>query len=139
MKNYKEKRILKAFIDKSMFNSGEVDFLVVKDKKDGTFHIFWHKDVVEAFSNNFNVENSKARAKGQMDAQKVIFKVNNRTIGEIEIRNESDIHYREVKFWLDKKKSFQFIKKKHKKYFKIKPKLFLYGKAISKLRKIYKD
>jgi len=35
----KEKRILAAFIDKSMFNSGEVDFLVIKESE--IFHIFW--------------------------------------------------------------------------------------------------
>lgn len=34
----KEKRLLASFIDKSMFNSGEVDFLVIKDEN--LFHLF---------------------------------------------------------------------------------------------------
>lgn len=96
----KEKRLLAAFLDKSMFNSGEVNFLVVKDEN--IFHIFMNEDVVNTLTDNIEVENSKARVEGQVDNQKVVFKLEGKTIGEIEMRNESDIHYREVKFWLSK-------------------------------------
>ncbi|MGB9721984.1 MAG: hypothetical protein ACPL28_10970 [bacterium] len=95
----REKRVLAAFIDKSMFNSGEVDFLVIKEKE--IFHVFWSREVVEVLINNYEVENSKAKGKNQIDDQKVIFKVSGKTHGEIEMRNDSDVHYREVKFWLD--------------------------------------
>jgi len=64
------------------------------------------KDVVKVLSEKISVENSKARQKGQIDDQKVVFKVDKRTIGEIEMRNDSDVHYREVKFWLNKDKTF---------------------------------
>ncbi|MEO0156626.1 MAG: hypothetical protein ABIL07_05885 [candidate division WOR-3 bacterium] len=80
-----EKRLLAAFIDKSMFNSGEVDFLVIKEGN--KFHIFWSRAVVDILTNNYEVENSKARGKNQIDDQKVIFKVGGKTHGEIEIMN----------------------------------------------------
>lgn len=127
-----EKRLLAAFIDKSMFNSGEVNFLVVKDTKN--FHVFWGRDVVDTLTESFAVENSKAKTKNQMDDQKVIFKVSGRTYGEIEMRNDSEIHYREVKFWLDKNLTLNLLKSKVKPFKKLNKKLFLYGKAIKKLK-----
>jgi len=132
-----EKRLLKAFIDKAMFNSGEVDYLVIKDGE--KFHVFWSRDVVEVLSNNYEVENSKARMKNQFDDQKVIFKVAGRTHGEIEMRNDSEIHYREIKFWLDKKLTFNLLKNEIKKNIDINQKITLYGSAIKKLSKFYKQ
>lgn len=131
----KKKRILAAFIDKSIFNSGEVDFLVIKEKN--IFHVFWNKEVVEVLANNYEVGNSKARGKDQFDDQKVVFKVEGKTHGEIEMRNDSEVHYREVKFWLDKRLTFDLLRSKitkNKRF--IDKKIILYGKAIVKLSKI---
>lgn len=130
----KDKQLLAAFIDKSMFNSGEVDFLVVKEEN--LFHIFWSKEVVKVLSDYYEVENSKARSKNQFDAQKVIFKVSGKTHGEIEMRNDSEVHYREIKFWLDKKLTFNLLKSKIKGTKNITERIVLYGKAINKLSKI---
>lgn len=130
----KEKRLLAAFIDKSMFNSGEVDFLVIKEKE--IFHIFWSRDVVDVLTNNYVVENSKARLKNQFDKQKVIFKVSGKTHGEIEMRNDSDVHYREVKFWLDKKATFDLLKSQIKKVKIFTSRIIVYGKSINKMPKI---
>jgi len=130
----KEKRILAAFIDKSIFNSGEVDFLVIKEE--GIFHVFWSEEVVEILVNNYVVENSKARAKNQLDDQKVVFKVEDRTHGEIEMRNDSEIHYREIKFWLSKKLTFNLLKSKIEQSQYINDKITAYGKAIKKLSRI---
>jgi len=99
-KRLHDERILKAFIDKSIFNSGEVDFLVIKEKE--IFHVFWSREVVDTLAKNYKVENSKSRSSSQYDDQKVVFKVGGLTHGEIEMRNDSEIHYREVKFWLNK-------------------------------------
>ncbi len=132
----KDKRLLAAFIDKSMFNSGEVDFLVIKEEEN--FHVFWSREVVEVLTNNYEVENSKARGKNQIDDQKVIFKVCGKTHGEIEMRNDSDIHYREVKFWLDKKLTFGLLTSQIKESKSFTPKIILYGKAIKKLSKMGK-
>jgi len=131
----KEKRILAAFIDKSMFNSGEVDFLVIKENL--IFHVFWGKEVVEILTNNFEVENSKSRGRNQFDAQKVVFKVEGKTYGEIEMRNDSESHYREVKFWLDKKLTFNLLKSQIKNSKELKSYIVLYDKAIIKLSRMY--
>lgn len=130
----KEKRVLAAFIDKSIFNSGEVDFLVIKDSE--VFHVFWSREVVEALTNNYEVENSKARGKNQFDNQKVVFKVLDKTHGEIEMRNDSEIHYREIKFWLDKKLTFNLLRSQIKRVKSIADRVVLYGKAINKLANI---
>ncbi len=130
----KEKRLLAAFIDKGMFNSGEVDFLVIKEGE--VFHVFWSREVVDVLTNNYEVENSKARGKNQFDDQKVIFKVLSKTHGEIEMRNDSKVHYREIKFWLDKKLTFSLLKSQIKRVENIAKRVILYGKAINKLSKI---
>jgi len=133
----KEKRILAAFIDKSIFNSGEVNFLVIKERD--IFHVFWNRDVVEALKDSYEVENSKARGLNQMDDQKVVFKVAGKTHGEIEMRNDSDVHYREIKFWLSKKLTFELLTSKIKDYHNLNEKVILYGKAIKKLLKIKRE
>lgn len=127
------KYLLQAFLDKALFNSGEVDFLVIK--QDEKFHVFYSKDVVNLLSNSLNVMNSMARNRNQLDFQKVVFKVRDKTFGEIEMRNDSDIHYREIKFWLDKNLIFNLLNKEITKKKEINPKLILYGKSISKLMK----
>jgi hypothetical protein len=132
-----DKRLLAGFIDKSMFNSGEVNFLVVKDKE--KFYVFWGRDAVNTLTENFRVENSKARISSQLDDQKVVFKFSGKTIGEIEIRNDSDIHYREVKFWLGKNQTLNLLKLKISPKRKVKEKLILYGTAINKLKKYLKS
>lgn len=132
----KEKRLLAAFIDKSIFNSGEVDFLVIKERD--IFHVFWSREVVDILTNNYEAENSKARGKNQVDDQKVIFKVSGKTHGEIEMRNDSNIHYRELKFWLDKKLTFELLTSQVKRFRNLNDRIILYGKAINKLLKIRK-
>jgi len=132
----KEKRLLAAFIDKSMFNSGEVDFFVIKEGE--IFHVFWSREVVDTLTDNFEVENSKARGRGQFDDQKVVFKVSGKTCGEIEMRNDSEVHYREVKFWLDKKLTFDLLTSQITRKRKLSERITLYGKAINKLLKTLK-
>ena len=132
-----DKRLLAGFIDKSMFNSGEVNFLVVKDKE--KFHVFWGRDVVDTLTENFKVENSKAKISLQLDDQKVVFKFSGKTIGEIEMRNDSDIHYREVKFWLGKNQTLNLLKSKIPQKRKVKENLILYGTTINKIKKYLKS
>jgi len=79
----------------------------------------------------------KARQKGQIDDQKVVFKVDKRTIGEIEMRNDSDVHYREVKFWLNKDKTFKILQENIQNRSLLKENVFIYGESIKKLKKIY--
>lgn len=95
------------------------------------------RDVVKVLSEKISVENSKARQKGQIDDQKVVFKVDKRTIGEIEMRNDSDVHYREVKFWLNKDKTFKILQENIQNRSLLKENVFIYGESIKKLKKIY--
>lgn len=46
----KEKSRLKAFLNKSLFNGGEVNYLTVK--QGGVFHVFLNRDVVDVFGDN---------------------------------------------------------------------------------------
>ncbi|MGQ9664666.1 MAG: hypothetical protein ACUVUH_04945 [bacterium] len=132
----KEKRLLASFINASIFNSGEVDFLVIKDGKN--FHLFWNRDVVDFLTKHYEVENSKARGGNQIDSQKVVFKVDGKTHGEIEMRNDSDVHYREIKFWLDKNLTCNLLKAQIKQVKSLTQRIFLHGKAIIKLSR-YKN
>lgn len=95
------------------------------------------KDVVKVLSEKISVENSKTRQLGQIDDQKVVFKVDKRTIGEIEMRNDSDVHYREVKFWLNKDKTFKILQENIQNRSLLKENVFIYGESIKKLKKIY--
>ena len=97
-----EKRILRAFLNKSIFNGGEVDYLTVKHE--GKFHVFLNKDVVGVLSDNLEVCNSRAISEGQIPEQKVLFRYNGINLGELEMRNDSAIHYREVRFNMIKPK-----------------------------------
>lgn len=129
-----DEKLLARFIDKSMFNNGEVDFLVVKDG--GVFHVFWREEVVHVLAHSYEVENSRARRENQVDAQKVVFKVDGKTHGEIEVRKDSDSHYRQIKFWLSKPLTLGLLKNKIKRTYQLNSRVTLYGKAINKLLKL---
>jgi|688.fasta_scaffold270117_3 hypothetical protein len=85
---------------------GSCDFLTIYSSGDVGplgFHIFPANFVVEALAKQTSVENSRARSNFQFDNQKVRFvDEKGHTLGEIELRNDSDAHYREIKFWLGK-------------------------------------
>ncbi len=102
-----DKTKLKAFINKSMFNDGEVEYLTIKHK--GTFHVFHYTDVISKMSEKLNVENSQARQSGQTAEQKVILKYNGTTLGEVEMRNDSPVHYKEIRFNMMKPKVMDFL------------------------------
>jgi hypothetical protein len=98
--------IFPELLSKAIFNGKEVDYLsiltpcmsnslTVSEKR---YHVFARNDVVSLLSTHLEISNSGARKKGDMPEQKVIFRYAGRNIGEIEIRNESDKHYREMKW-----------------------------------------
>ena len=89
------KNLLKAFLKKAIFNGEEVNYLTIYD--DGIFHVYWNADVVEVMGDNFTVENSGSLS-GNPDCQKVLFKYNGKNVGELEMRNDSEQHYREIRF-----------------------------------------
>lgn len=121
-------RRIKAFFEKALFNSGEVNYLTIKH--DNKYHVFAREDVIDALTNNLVIENSKAFSRNQMDDQKVIFKHNGKNLAELEMRNDSEAHFREIRFNMLKPRAmdlfFDFIKQA-KPY---NPEVIAYGKAI---------
>ena len=102
-----DKRIQRAFLNKSLFNAGEVNYLSVKNE--GVFHVFLNQDVIKVFSDNLEVCNSRARTAGQTPEQKVLFRYNGLNLGELEMRNDSPVHYREVRFNMIKPKVMELL------------------------------
>lgn len=83
------KALFRAFLNKSIFNSGEVNYLSVL--YDDQFHIFRNSDVVELLAKELVVEFNSTE-------QKVVFKRDDEIYGELEMRNDSVQHYQEVRF-----------------------------------------
>jgi len=134
IKNYlSEKRKLKGFLSLAFFNGNEVDFLVIKQNE--VFNVFESKEVVDIISNHIIVDTSQKRKDTDVPNQKVVFKINKDkpiTIGEIEMRNDSDVHYREVKFWMSKKHTFELLTTKITLKKQVNKNLITFGKAIKK-------
>ncbi len=131
------KGTLKAFFEKSFFNAGEVTYLTIKS--DNSFHVFHSKDVVQVLTDHIDVINSTRE-------QKVVFKIENTnqktkkrhplvTIGEIEMRNDSDIHFKEIKFWMYKDKTLTLLKRNIFPSQELKSRLLAYGKALKTFKK----
>lgn len=128
-----EKHRVKAFFHKSMFNGGEVNYLTIKHND--KFHIFLNNDVINVFGENLTVFNSKARHSQEFDDQKVIFKYNSINLAELEMRNDSKIHYREVRFNMYKPRAINLLFEKISDKKEYNEKVIVYGSAIKKFHK----
>lgn len=102
-----EKPRLRAFFNKSLFNGGEVNYLTVKHK--GIFHIFLNEDVIDVLGANLEVANSRAISAGNIPEQKVIFRYGGVNLAELEMRNDSRVHYREIRFNMVKPKVMDLL------------------------------
>ncbi len=122
------------FLQEAIFHSSEVDYLAIKENN--LFHIFDAEEVIRTIEAATKVANSKAAQKDQMDDQKVIFKLSDRdiSIGEIEMRNDSEIHYRQVKFWMDREKTLDLLRKKINKEMRKSDRIVTYGKATTRFK-----
>jgi len=105
----KDKSVLRKFLGEAIFNNEEVSFLAIKDttyKKDELFKVFAKDDILDILSIRLFPEVSKAGNVPEdynVSAQKTLlcyFKANGKlkNIVEIEIRNDSEVHYRQVRF-----------------------------------------
>lgn len=103
----KEEIRLRAFLNKALFNGGEVGYLTIKH--DNMFHVFYYKDVILNMSKKLEVCNSRAISSGQIPEQKVLLRYNNKNLGEIEMRNDSLVHYREIRFNMIKPRVMKFL------------------------------
>ena len=133
-------KIYAAFIQKAFFNGNEVDYLSI-ESKNGDFHIFESAVVVDVFK-RFTVENSKALKAGDTADLKVLLKfpvypstrpVN---IGEIEMRSDSEQHYREFKFGVKGVKLLEILQKEVGDDFEQRGGIIVYGKARKTFKKI---
>ncbi len=122
-----DKRRLRAFFHKAMFNGGEVDYLTIKHEE--KYHVFYNKDVIDAFGDNLIVKNSQARSKGQTPEQKVIFKYQGLNLAELEMRNDSPVHYREIRFNMIKKRALDLLFTHIPKTGEYSGEVWLYGMA----------
>jgi hypothetical protein len=124
------KSCLRAFLNKSLFNGGEVNYLTVKHN--GIFHVFINKDVIDMFGNYLEICNSRAISSGQVPEQKVLFRYAGKNIGELEMRNDSEIHYREIRFNMIKPRVMKLLFDKIPLKSKYNDSVLVYGKAERK-------
>jgi hypothetical protein len=96
---FQRKALLRAFLMKAIFNGGEVNYLDVLH--DGIFHVFLNTDVVQHMGECFEIVNSKAIREGEWDDQKVIMRYLDKSVGQLEMRNDSLKHYQQVRFNMD--------------------------------------
>ena len=108
-KKLQDKSYLEDFLQEAIFNSNEVQYLAIRDDtfaKDGRFKVFSRKDVIDTLTKRLSPSTSKAglvpedynvaKQKTLLCYKKLDGKDKN--IIEIEIRNDSDTHYRQVRF-----------------------------------------
>jgi len=126
----KEKPRLRAFLNKSLFNGGEVNYLTIKDN--GIFHVFLNTDVLDVFSQNLTVANSRMISVGQVAEQKVIFLYQGRNLAELEMRNDTKTHYREVRFNMIKPRAMALLLEKIPITEKYNEKVVVHGNAFKK-------
>ncbi len=100
---------LRNFLAEAIFKNTEVTFLVVKDstyKKDQLFKVFHRDDVLDILSESLFPHVSKAGRVPEdynVEGQKTLLRYMApnevlKNLVEIEIRNDSEVHYREVRF-----------------------------------------
>jgi hypothetical protein len=130
MELLQEKRRVRSFINRSMFNAGEVNYLTVKHED--IYHVFARADIVKVFANAVVVENSQARSANQVPEQKVIFKYDGKNLAELEMRNDSVIHYRQIRFNMLKPRMMSLLFKEIPQTKKFNDKVLVYGEASKK-------
>lgn len=122
------KALLRAFLRKSIFNAGEVNYLTILNDE-GTYDVFWSDDVIQIMANEFDVVNSKARTTDQFDDQKVLFQYQGSNVGELEMRNDSVKHYAQVRFNMNKQPCLQMLYDSDLRGNIWSPEITTYGKA----------
>lgn len=125
-----QKPKLRAFFNKALFNGGEVNYLTIK--YGGIFHVFLNEDVIDALSTNFEVANSRAISAGQVAEQKVIFRYGGLNLAELEMRNDSKIHYRQIRFNMVTPKVMALLLDKIPITNKFNEKVIVHGNAAKK-------
>lgn len=137
------KAFLTEFLAEALFNGLEVSYLAVKDG--GYFRVFSRNDVLRVLADELSPANSRAGHVPEdynVDGQKVLLRYSkgdkDKNIVEIEIRNDSEQHYREVRFNMYSKDFLSLLLGKNAalKSMKLRDGVILYGMAIDGLQKV---
>ena len=142
----KNKSFLQDFLDEALFNNKEVSYLAIKDttyRKYDAFKVFKRKDVLDILYSELFPATSKAGNVPEdfnVSGQKTLlcYKTKNGTqknIVEIEIRNDSGTHYRQVRFNMYSRDALTLLLSKLEKNSKLMPgkKLSYFGESIRKI------
>ena len=136
----KDKVFLKSFLGEAIFNK-EVTFLAIRDstyKKDESYNIFHIDDVLNVFTKSISPKVSEA-GRVPIDfnvrGQKVLlcYKKDNGTdknIVEIEVRNDSKTHYRQIRFNMYSQDALLLLYKNILNKVSPKETLNIFGRAI---------
>ncbi|MBM3254079.1 MAG: hypothetical protein FJZ16_07495 [Candidatus Omnitrophica bacterium] len=111
------------FLDKAFFEK-KVDYFVIYHED--TFYIYDRNEISKVFTKVLSVENNST-------FQKVVFKYNDRIIGEIEVRTTDDGKYPSMLFNMLKLRAVDLLEKEIPKIEKLNPNLYTCGKAIDSL------
>ncbi len=130
--------IFPAFLSKGIFNDGEVDYLTIR-RSDEVFHVFEKSDVITSLVKAFELRNSMARTSDQRGEQKVIFRADRGdgrivNAGEIEVRNDSATHYREMKCRFNGDLIYSLLTREMPDKVSKHEKVIAYGKAIKSFK-----
>jgi hypothetical protein len=104
-----DKDLLRSFLSEAIFNNVEVSYLAAKDStfmKDNVYKTFHRNDVLDVFTSELSPAISKAGHNSQdfnVPGQKTLLRYSvdggvEKNLVEIEIRNDSTTHYRQVRF-----------------------------------------
>ena len=142
----KDKIFLRNFLAEAIFNNEEVTFLAIKDstlKKDDIYNVFHREDVLKTFTAALTPGVSRAGYVSidfNVDGQKTLLcyeKSNGvkKNLVEIEIRNDSDDHYRKVRFNMYSRDALTILLQEYGAKYKIHPskKVRFFGKACDLL------
>ena len=141
-KALEDKSCLQKFLGEALFNNNEVQYLAVKDTtyiNDGLFKVFTKEDVLEVLTKKLAPAISSAGRVAidyNVSGQKTLLRYRNskgkpKNIIEIEIRNDSKIHYKQVRFNMYSKDTLFLLSNLPKK--KLCEGVLVYGRAIINL------
>lgn len=137
-----DKAFLTRFLAEALFNGPEVSYLAVKDG--AYFRVFSRNDVLRVLADELSPANSRAGHVPEdynVDGQKVLLRYSkgdkDKNIVEIEIRNDSEQHYREVRFNMYSKDFLALMLGENAalESRKLRDGVILYGMAIDGLQK----
>ena len=139
-----DKKVLRNFLGEAFFNNNEVDLLSIFDTNyncDERFKIFSKDDVLDTFAEYLTPSISKAGRVPEdynVEGQKVLLRYRKndgkiKNIVEIEIRNDSSTHYRQIRFNMYSKDAlYLLLNNLNNSSFKTyNEKIYIYDKAIS--------